>query len=389
LAGVKPQRQRASGAALIAGLVALCVVLWLLYGAIGPAPSQPVAAEPVPVAARAAPAVVLPSPVQQPTLPEPPRGEPPELRGQDSIDPCTVGFEPAIPPGFETATSDSVTVAWQPGAVVKTGPYDVAVQPTAIAYLIHGLLAEAAALTGTLPRDRLTVIVYPSPAALRAATRAPAWAGGVYDGGAVRIPASPGDDLGIELAPLRHELMHAQLHAAVGCMPSWFNEGLAMYFAGSPPVRPWIRMLRTPDSYDLRGLHVPTFARMADDSAERAYAESLAMIVFLVDRSGETGLRTAVQTLRASAADPPRAALELWDRIAPGAGHHDVLDALAHKVLGVTARADVDRALQGVVCCSGVRAVADLRCHGAPVRPERRRWIDPASTPRAVCDSSW
>jgi len=37
-------------------------------------------------------------------------------------------------------------------------------------------------------------------------------------------------------------------------MPSWFNEGLAMYFAGTPPARQWVRMLRSPDAFDLASL---------------------------------------------------------------------------------------------------------------------------------------
>ncbi|TMQ14561.1 MAG: hypothetical protein E6J90_23950 [Deltaproteobacteria bacterium] len=378
-------RQRSSRALVVLGLVALCIVLWLLRGAIDPEPTAP-----APIAATAAArpaATVLPAPL--PALPELARAEPLELRGQDTVDPCTAGFEPTIPPGYDTVTADSVTVAWLPAATPRTGAFDVAVAPTAVAYLVNGLLAEAAALTGTFRRERLAVIVYPSREALHAATRAPAWAGGIYDGGAVRIAASPSDDLGVEIVALRHELMHAQLHTAVGCMPSWFNEGLAMYFAGAPPIRTWLRMLRSPDAYDLRSLQVPTFAMMTDEQAERAYAESLAMVVMIVERAGELGLRTAVQTLRTATRDAPRAGLELWDNLYPGTGHRELLDGLAHRVFAAGSRSDVDRIFQGAVCCSGLRAVAELRCHGTAPRSDRRRWTDQTSTPRAVCDTTW
>jgi hypothetical protein len=364
----------------------LCVVLWLLRGATDPEPSAP-PAQPVAVVDQAAPSTVLPGP--PPALPELPRPEAPELRGHDTVDPCSAGFEPTIPPGFESVIADGVTVAWPPSATPRTSPYDVGLAPVAVAYLVHGLLAEAAALTGTLRRERLAVIVYPSRDALHAATRAPAWAGGIYDGGAVRIAASPGDELGVKLTTLRHELMHAQLHTAVGCMPSWFNEGLATYFDGAPPIQTWMKMLRSPDAYDLRSLQVPTFALMTAEQAERAYAESLAMIVMIVERAGELGLRSAVQVLRTARRDVPRAELELWDGLYPGSGHRDVLDALAHKVFGASSRGEVDRIFQGVVCCSGLRAVADLRCHSVAPRPDRRSWIDRTSSPRAVCDATW
>src|SRR5258706_549503 len=75
-------------------------------------------------------------------------------------------------------------------------------------------------------------------------TGAPPWAGGAYDG-AVRVPAAPRNELGVSIATLRHEVMHAQLHAAVGCLPVWFNEGTAMYFAGAVPALEWLKLLRT------------------------------------------------------------------------------------------------------------------------------------------------
>src|SRR6185295_10507347 len=278
--------RRSLGAVVIVGLLGVGVFLWLLHDEIDPmAPRSPGAASPARAAVSPVRSTAIPpAPPAMPELPPPP--EPPELRGHDTVDPCTAGFEPPIPFGFETVATDGVTVAWQPGAAPQ-GPYDVALQPVAVAHLITGLLAEAATLTGTPRRERLTAIVYPSRAALRAATRAPAWSDGIYDGGAVRVGALPSAELGVDVTSLRHELIHAQLHATVGCMPSWLNEGLAMYFAGAPPIRTWLRMLRNPDGFDLATLEVPSFAAMPDDRAERAYAESLAMIVFIVERSGE------------------------------------------------------------------------------------------------------
>ena len=360
----------------------MCVFLWQLLAEVHPPPHPPAAEGIAPRPAVAASVTTSGTTSgQPPELPPPP--EPPELRGHDTVDPCSAPFEPAIPFGFATVTADGVTVAWQPG-VAAQGPYDVALQPTATAHLVTGLLAEASALTGTPRRERLTAVVYPSRAAFRAATHAPAWADGVYDGGAVRVAALPTAELGVEISSLRHELIHAQLHTTVGCMPAWLNEGLAMYFAGAPPIRTWLRMLRNPDAFDLGTLEVPTYAALVDERAERAYAESLAMIAFIVERSGEAGLRAAVQSLRTAARGRG-----VWETLYPGTGHRVVLDVLARKLFGVPVGGDLDAMLRGAVCCHGLRAIAEIGCRGVPPRADRTRWIDQSSSPRAACDATW
>jgi hypothetical protein len=370
---------------VIAGLLAVCVLLWLLRSAIELEPAAAPAAA-IPVSVR--PVRPAPLPTAQPAMPElPPPAEPPELRGHDTVDPCTDGFDPPIPGGFETTSADGVTVAWQPGPLAAQGPYDVPVQPIALAHLVNGLLAEAAALTRTPRRERITVVVYPSMADLRLATHAPSWSGGIYDGGAVRVAAYPAADLGVDIAALRHELLHAQLHTAVGCTPAWLNEGLAMYFGGTPPIRALLKMLRNPDGYDLGQLAVPSFVTLSDDRAERAYAESLAMILFVVDRAGEAGLAAAVAALRASPSDAARAAL--WDRLEPGIGQRQLLDAVGRRLFGAPLGAELDAMLRGAVCCHGLRAVTTLGCRGVPPRAERTRWIDPSAVPREVCDARW
>jgi hypothetical protein len=372
---------------VIVGLLGVCALLWLLRAEVEPGPPPaPAQAAPDSAAARAAHAAPVPTPA--PPMPELlPPPEVPELRGRDTVDPCTSTFDPAIPAGFETVMVDGVTVAWRPGPLVAQGPYDVAVAPTAVAYLVHGLLAEAAALTGTPRRERLTVILYP-PDAFHADTHAPRWSDGIYDGGAVRIAARPSAELGVEIASLRHEVLHAQLHP-LGCMPSWLNEGVAMYFAGPPPIRTWIKMLRSPDSFDLGALSVPSLISLPDDAAERAYAESLAMILYIVDRAGEAGLRAAVQALRVAGTGAPGAAQELWDHLYPGVGHRAVLDALARRMFGVAPGGELDAIFGGVICCHGLRAVGELGCRGVAPRADRRRWMDYTGTPVAACDATW
>jgi hypothetical protein len=371
---------------VIVGLVAVCALLWLLRAEVDPgSPAPPARGAAPPGAARAVQAAAVPAPPPPiPELPAPP--EPPELHGHDTVDPCTGASDPAIPAGYETVAVDGVTVAWRPGPLAPQGPYDVAVAPTAVAYLAHGLLAEAAALTGTPRRERIAVVIYPQDA-FHLEAHAPRWSDGLYDGGAVRVAAHPSSELGVEISALRHELMHAQLHP-LGCMPAWLNEGIAMYFAGPPLVRPWIRMLRNPDGFALGDLSVPSFDLLSAEAAQRAYAESLAMILYMVDRDGDAGLRAAIQTLRAAGTGTPRAGQELWDRLYPGIGHGAVSDALAHRVFGAAA-SELDAILRGPICCHGLRSAGELRCRGVAPRGNRPRWMDSSATPVAVCDATW
>jgi hypothetical protein len=386
---VSGTRGRSSAVVVIVGLVGVCALLWLLRAEIDPGPPPaPARASSIRdgAAVRAPRAAAVPTPAPpMPELPQP--AEAAELRGRDTVDPCTGLADAVIPAGFETVMVDGVTVAWRPAPLVPQGPSDVAVAPTAIAYLVHGLLAEASALTGTPRRERITVVIY-APEAFHAETRAPRWSDGIYDGGAVRIAARPSAELGVEIASLRHELLHAQLHP-LGCMPSWLNEGTAMYFAGPPPVRTWTRMLRSPDSFALGDLSLTSFAQLPEESADRAYAESLAMVLYIVDRGGEAGLRAAVEALRAAGTATPRAGQELWDRLYPGIGHRALVEVLAHRVFGAAPGAELDAILRGAICCHGLRSAGELRCRGTAPRADRRRWLDYTATPASVCDAAW
>ncbi len=380
---------------MLAGFVVLGVLVWWLRGALDPTsapvpPPSQVAASDARVSPARAPARPLRAPVEAPPVLEMP--EPPDLGGHDTVDPCTAGWEPVIPSGYDTTTIEGTTVAWSPGLPPTSWAYDVAFKATSVAYLIGGLLDEAAALTATSRRDRLTVIIYPSQAEFFARTRAPRWSSGLYDGGAVRLPVTPAAELGIAIPALRHEIMHAQLHTAVGCMPAWLNEGLAMYFDASPPLRDWLAMLRGSDSFDRTQLQGPTLVKLSAEAAQRAYAESLAMIIFAVEHGGEASLKTAVQTLRAALRESPRAGLELWDRLYPGASRSVVLDSLARKMFGMPVGRELDAILKGPLCCYGLRAVTELSCHPGsppPEAPTRGSWLERSGPRRAYCQVAW
>lgn len=335
----------------------------------------------VPVAdERHAPTTTPPAPALQrrsimPTAPAtrlvlPPRQSAFDATSQHTADPCTAIEEPVIPSTFEQVTAANITVAWDASA--GTGPYDAPLRPVTLAYTVAGLLEEAAQLTGTDRRQSLAVIIDASSEDFQARTKTPAWVGGLYDGGAVHLSAYPRGDVGVVMTALRHEVMHAQMHASVGCTPFWFNEGLANYFAGSAPTREWVAMVRTGEPFDLTTLRDPAILDVKAENAHRMYAVSLAMVLYLVHRGGEIAIREAVRL--AQSADTIRVALDLWPRMTTNVDYRIVLDALAQKVFGMAPGPELDALLKGPLCCHNLRTPAELQCR-APGTDGTRREI--------------
>lgn len=272
--------------------------------------------------------------------------EPRRARTGDSLDPCApLVLQPGLPEGYKTLTAEGITIAWDPA---------IALEPTALAYLSAGLLAEIGAVTGTQPRDQLVIVVYPSLDEFRTRTAAPAWSDGVYDG-AVRAPAAH-TDIGVEMHTLRHELVHAQIHAAVGCTPVWLDEGLAQYFANTVPLADWQQMLAGKHALPLASLQ----ARNLDDipgETSTVYAQSLAMVLYVLAR-GDT-IADVIHDRRGSP-------YELWSRRYGGASEHDVLDAIARRMFAMPLGLELDALLAGHVCCRGTSRLPDLACHAPP-----------------------
>jgi hypothetical protein len=378
--GMTSARRPVAGALVIGGLVMIAVLAWWLRHAVEPdePTAEPLASHPPPAASTARAPRSLPPLPTVPQLTPAPR---PELRGHDMADPCTPVGELVIPMGYTTVTANDITVAWSPGVPATPGPSDIALRATSVAHLVTGIIEEATALTGAVRREPLTVVVYPATEFM-AMTGTSAWASGAYDG-AIRLPAVPRSELGISVTTLRHEVMHALLHAGVGCVPAWFNEGSAMYFAGEVPVLEWLSLLRAHSSLDLIGLQAPVFPEMSSDRAGQAYATSLAMVLFAIEHGGGEGLQPAVRAAIAAVQSSPRASLELWDRLVPGADDHAVKDLLARKLLGVDTGLALDDKLRGGVCCYGLRSPSDLACRSVAARPGSRTWSD-RSGPRAA-----
>ena len=135
------------------------------------------------------------------------------------------------------------------------------------------------------PGETLTVVLYTNKQ-FQDITRAPAWAGGGYDGrirlpvgGAMRTPAALD-------RVVRHELVHAMIaHTAPRNLPTWINEGLASVLESSD--RTWVRkvLAQTSEVFALDDLSAG-FGHLNGPDALVAYAESALAAEILVDRLG-------------------------------------------------------------------------------------------------------
>ena len=154
-----------------------------------------------------------------------------------------------------------------------------------IATVLESAYWRIGKLMNTYPSQTLTVILYTNRQ-FQDITRAPAWAGGGFDG-RIRLPV--GGALRSPKALERvvtHEFVHAVIHdaAPVGA-PTWLHEGLASYLeSGDHTWAP--RVLRATNG------RIP-FEDLADgfdhfdgDTALVAYAESLVAGQLLCERLG-------------------------------------------------------------------------------------------------------
>ncbi|MBI3994554.1 MAG: tetratricopeptide repeat protein [Nitrospirae bacterium] len=138
------------------------------------------------------------------------------------------------------------------------------------------------------PPDPVTVILYTGQQ-FQDVTRSASWTKGIYDG-KIRIPIG-GAERNPEL--LRRVLFHEYTHAVVHGLsnglnvPTWLNEGLAVYFeTGGRSSREGLlfRQLRSGTPLvPLARLH-GSFMGLSDAQASLAYAESEAAVRALVDR---------------------------------------------------------------------------------------------------------
>jgi len=138
----------------------------------------------------------------------------------------------------------------------------------------------------TYPSQTLNVILYTNRQ-FQDITRAPAWAGGGYDG-RIRLPVGGALRSPRELERVvTHEFVHAVVHNAAGeSVPTWINEGLASYLESTN--RAWAPdVLRRAENRIPLEYLADGFGRFDGDTALVAYAESLVAGQLLCERVGQ------------------------------------------------------------------------------------------------------
>jgi tetratricopeptide (TPR) repeat protein len=181
--------------------------------------------------------------------------------------------------------------------VLFDGPEDDAMARRAVEYLESAYSRVGSAL-GVRPTSTITSVLY-TLQQFHDITRAPAWAGGIYDGQirvAVKGALSHPEDLERVLV---HEFVHA-LVAQVGGrnVPFWLNEGLAT--AQEPGGKEWAASMLedATGQLALNQLH-GGFGKLNPSDVPMAYATSTVAVQRLLDMRGAAAVMTLLRDLRA------------------------------------------------------------------------------------------
>ena len=183
--------------------------------------------------------------------------------------------ESSLHQSFQTQQSARFNVLFE-------GPNEKAVGDR-VSAVLEGAYWKIGQTLNVYPGGALDVILY-SNKQFRDITRAPAWAGGGYDG-RIRLPVSGALRSPRELERVvTHEYVHAVIRNAGGpAVPAWLNEGLASYL--EPGDKTWAtRALRaSSDRIELEDL-VEGFGGFDGSTALVAYAESQVAAQLLCER---------------------------------------------------------------------------------------------------------
>jgi hypothetical protein len=190
------------------------------------------------------------------------------------------------------------------GIVLRAHPSLDATSADGALTIIDEALTEAARWTGTTRAPELLVIVHRNRDAMRAATCSPSWSGALFDG-VVHVDAETIARSGARRRDvLRHESLHAQLHARPGgsrhAAPYWLEEGMAQRFTGEESAahhRSWAMMVREQTWIPLASI-AGAFTEIDDSrDAGLAYHQSLAMVRYLEARHGARAIADAVAAI--------------------------------------------------------------------------------------------
>ena len=157
---------------------------------------------------------------------------------------------------------------------------------------------------GHFPSKTIVVVLH-TKSKFQSATGSPVWADGLFDPvlGRIQVPAQEAlADRAWLTRVLRHEFVHALLHAQLGpagsAIPTWLNEGLAMELSGDrwsdldQIVKQEFTLIPLPA---LEG----GWEGLSSDAASVAYLEANSAVHYLIDRFGMARVRELLAHLKA------------------------------------------------------------------------------------------
>src|SRR5215467_1834196 len=180
--------------------------------------------------------------------------------------------------------------------------YNGAAEPALARDVLRTLERHFSAIESELdytPPDAIGVVLYTEEAFMDI-TRAPSWAGALYDG-RIRVPVQGLSSVDGELSrSLKHELTHSFVAQKTksACMtlpsscgshaPTWIQEGLAQWMEGSRSGRdaPWLIQLFDESHVVSLGRLEGSWTRFDRDSARYAYAWALANMEYIIQTDG-------------------------------------------------------------------------------------------------------
>ena len=175
------------------------------------------------------------------------------------------------------------------------GPQDALLASRALTALESAYFRIGSTLNA-YPDDLITVVLY-TEELFRDITRAPAWAAAAFDG-KIRVPIRGALERPEELdRVLAHELAHAFVHAiAPRGVPTWLNEGIAMFFEPGGAQRADQRLADTPKRLSFERL-ARQFGTLSPAEAEIAYAQSAVITRRLFEEGGGWAVEALLRDL--------------------------------------------------------------------------------------------
>jgi tetratricopeptide (TPR) repeat protein len=175
------------------------------------------------------------------------------------------------------------------------GPQEAALAEEALASLDRAYW-RIGELLGTYPFAPVPVVLYTTQQ-FSDITRAPAWAGGAFDG-IIRVPMRGALANSKELdRVLAHEFVHALIRSvAARGVPGWLNEGLATALETGEPDEAERRVADAHAAVPLSELQT-SFGRLTGAQAQIAYATSAIAARRLLDEAGGAAVANLLRDL--------------------------------------------------------------------------------------------